>query len=295
MACPVCTPLPRQTVADQLIEAEVVAFGRVDPAQPFSFAAVTVLKGPFADRHVELFADSATRRQLDAHGSWCVLLVKSKDGWVNLGVADEGHQKVVERILAFAPEWARAGGEKKRLEYFLSLWSHENRAIFEQAYLELGKAPYSAIKKFGARLSHEELQPILTRRDYLEWRALAILLLAQRDDESARRCITEAFENCARFSLTTNLSAWATAYVEIHKAKGVAVIEQEYLKNEKRSEEEIRCVLAALAAHSQQGDFDLRERIIASYGSSVHPKAADAVRELRTLALQSSVQDGRQP
>jgi hypothetical protein len=265
--------------------------GRVDPTQPFSFAAVTVLKGQLADPHVDLFADSTTRRQLDAHSNWCVLLVHSKSGWVNLGVADEGYQKVVGGILAFSPEWARAGGGKKRLEYFLSLWSHENRAIFEQAYLELGKAPYSAIKKFGARVSHEELQPILTQRDYLEWRALAVLMLAQRDDESARRRITEAFENCARFSLTTNLSAWATAYVEIHKAQGVAVIERAYLKNEKRSLEEIRSVLTALAVHSQQGDFDLRERIIASYGRSVHPKAADAIQELRIIALQPSVQD----
>ena len=114
LGCPVCTPLPQQTVADQLIAADVVAFGCIDPDQPFSFVVVNVLKGQLIDPHVDLFADSATRHQLAADGSRFVLLVKSSDGWQSLGVVDAKYQQIVRRILTFAPEWERVDGEQKR-------------------------------------------------------------------------------------------------------------------------------------------------------------------------------------
>jgi hypothetical protein len=185
----------------------------------------------------------------------------------------------VQRIVVFAPEWQGAKGPQKRLEYFLTLWNHENRAVFELAYLELGKAPYSAIRKFGAEIPVEELQPMLTRRDYFEWRSLAILMLAQRTDEVSRQLIAGTFENCARFSLTAHLAAWATAYVELHGIEGVDAIERAYLRNPKRTEQEIRSVLAALSLHGQLGDAGLRRRIVASYGSALedHPRVADAI------------------
>ncbi len=278
-ACPICMPLPRQTVADRLIGADVVAFGREDPSQPFSYAVTRVLKGQVADPHVELFADSTTRRQLVADEQRRVLLVKSEVGWQNLGVADEDYQQIVQRIVVFAPEWLGVNGPQKRLEYFVTLWNHENRAVFELAYLELGKAPYAAIRKFGAEIPVEELQPMLTRRDYFEWRSLAILMLAQRTDEVSQKLIAGTFENCARFSLTAHLAAWTTAYVEIHEIDGVDVIERAYLRNPKRTEEEIRSVLAALSLHGQLGDAGLRRRIVACYGSAleVHPRVADAI------------------
>lgn len=279
LGCPVCTPLPQQTVADQLIAADVVAFGCIDPDQPFSFVVVNVLKGQLIDPHVDLFADSATRHQLAADGIRFVLLVNSSDGWQSLGVVDAKYQQIVLRILTFAPEWERADGEQKRLEFFLSLWGHENRAIFELAYLELGKAPYSWIKHIGPRFSIDELERILTRQEYFEWRSLAILLLAQRNDDATQQLITREFEHCIKYSLTRNLSAWATAYVEVHKCHGVDRIEQEYARNEIRSKEEIRSVLTALSVHGRQGDADLRARIVASYGSFLraHPEAADLI------------------
>ncbi len=279
IACPICMPLPQQTVADQLIDAEVVAFGREDPEHPFSYAAVKILKGELADSHIELFADSATRRQLAADEKRFVLLVKFPGGWRCLGVADDEYQKIVRRILVFAPEWRGAEGQRKRLEYFLTLWNHENRAVFELAYLELGKAPYSSIQKFATAISIEELQPMLTRRDYLEWRSLAILMIAQRNDDATQQLITKTFENCARFSLTKNLPAWATAYVETHKTAGIDVINEKYLKDPARSEEEIRSVVAALSLHGRQDDAGLRARIVASYRSvlDVHPRVADVV------------------
>lgn len=279
IACPICMPLPRETVADRLIAAQVVAFGREDPRQPFSFAAVKVLKGTLADTHVELFADSATRRQLASDERRRVVLVKSEEGWRNLGVANEDYQQIIQRIVVFAPEWQGEKGPQQRLEYFLTLWNHEDRAVFELAYLELGKAPYTAIRKFGAGIPVEELQPMLTRRDYFEWRSLAILMLAQQTDEASRKLIAGTFENCARLSITAHLAAWATAYVEVHGIEGVDMIERAYLRNPQRAEEEIRSVLAALSLHGQLGDAGLQARIVASYSSvlEVHPRLADVI------------------
>jgi hypothetical protein len=272
-------PLPQRTLADQLISADAVAFGREAPHVPFSYTAVRVLKGKLPDHHVGLFADSTTRRQLNADEKRVVVLVRSKDEWKNLGVADEEYQQIVKRILVFASEWKGDDGRQKRLEYFLSLWGHENRTIRELAYLELGKAPYSSIKQFAKSISEEELQPLLTDRNYLEWRSLAILILAQRDDENSRKLISKSFGNCAQFSLTTNLAAWATAYLEVHGSNGVDVVEREYLKNKDRSDKEIRAILTALSIHGQQDNAALRERIVTSYGSALenHPLTAGLI------------------
>ncbi|MBS0264439.1 MAG: hypothetical protein JSS02_21060 [Planctomycetes bacterium] len=277
-------PLPRQTLADLVIAADIVAFGQLDPEQPFAFVAEQIVKGQVTDRHVDLFADSTTRRQLAADSNRHVLLVKSREGWQNLGVVDAEFEQIVRRILLFAAEWNRADGAARRLEYFLSLWNPDHRSQFELAYLELGKAPYAAIRQFGRQIAFEDLQPLLTRRDYLEWRALAILMVAQRDDPASQQLITDGFAQCTRYGTTANLAAWATGYVEVHRSAGVDVIEQEYFRNPGRTEVEIRGVLAALSVQARQNDVKLRERIVVGYGSalSVHPQVAGLV--VRDLA-----------
>ncbi len=232
-ACPVCLPIPTKTAADFLIESEVVVFAREDPDKPFSYRTVKVLKGKVLTSNIELFVDSSTRRRLKANEDHVVVFVRliGDQPWRSLGIADAEYQRIIRRVLIFANDWARKDGPTKRYEFFLPFFGHENPAIFELAYLELGRAPYSMIKHVARSISPDALRPMLRKREYIEWRSLAILMLAQNANGQDRDFIEDSFRGCQRFSLTTNLAAWATAYIELNGLSAVEEIEAKYLRD----------------------------------------------------------------
>jgi hypothetical protein len=273
-ACMVCLPMPQVTAADRLIEAEVVAFARENPGQPFSYRAVEVLKGRLDSPEIDLFVNSSTRRQLQANGEVVSVLVRGKDqSWRSIGVADKVFQQVVRRVLAVSPQWSGERGAEERCQFFMTLIGHEDRTLFELAYLEMGRAPYDMIKRVAGLIPKERLQPILTRREYIEWRSLAILMLTQNAGESERRLVNTQFDERSRFALTTNLAAWVTAYIELNGADAIEAIDGQYFNNPSRSEAEIRAVVTAMSVHGRDGHTQLRDRIVRSYGIAIrnHP------------------------
>ena len=280
-ACPICVAMPTKTVADHLIESETVVLARENVEKPFTYSVVKVLKGEPPAEPFGLFVDSATRRRLRFHPGEAVVLVRGDKGqdWQRLGIADETYQNVVERILLFADRWTREGDVQHRLEFFLSLFGHKDRSIFELAYLELGRAPYEKIKQVAEFVSRDQLRPLLQRREYIEWRPLAILLLAQKPDPRDRKLIEETFQGCQEFGATTNLAALATAYVEIHGERAIEEIEALYLRDSERSAAEIRAVLMALSVHGQSARSQFRDRIVKSYGVALrfHPLRAGTI------------------
>jgi len=284
-ACPVCLPFPQKTAADYLIEGEVVVFAREDPGKPFSYKAVKVLKGNSGAISTDLFLDSLTRRRLKANENQVAVLVRAGDNqpWRNLGIANEEYQHVVRRILIFAQEWNGKAGARKRCEFFLSLFGHKNRALSELAYLELGRAPYSTIKRVARFVADSDLPPLLERREYIEWRSLAILMLAQSADERDRKFVEDSFDSCRRFSLTTNLAAWATAFIELNEGGAIELIEEEYLCNPGRTEPEVHAVITALSVHGRDGHTHLRDRIVRSYGIAIRNQPAVAGRIAKDL------------
>ena len=128
--------------------------------------------------------------------------------------------------------------------------------------------------------THAKLsRPLLQRREYIEWRPLAILLLAQKAEQRDRKLIETSFQGCQKFGLTTNLAAWATAYIEIHGEPAVEEIEATYLGDSQRSAAEIRAVLMALSVQGQAAVARLRHRIVKSYGVALqfHPWTAGSI------------------
>lgn len=280
-ACPVCMALPTKTAADEVTLSETIVFAREDPDHPFCFTAVELLKGDAVVGDIDLFVDSYTRRQLKANPSYVVVLARTTGGapWQSIGVADADFKTVIRRIVTFADGWAVASGPNKRYEFFLPLLGHKNPAIFELAYLELGRAPYSVIKKIASFVSRDELRPLLHQREYIKWRSLAILLLAQDASAADRDLIVDSFNGCQRFGSATNLSAWSTAYIEVDEVQAVQAIEDKYLRDPKRTEAEIRAVITALSVHGRSGHTHLRDRITRGYGAALanHPVVAGQI------------------
>ncbi|MGI9518321.1 MAG: hypothetical protein ACR2NP_14795, partial [Pirellulaceae bacterium] len=103
-----------------------------------------------------------------------------------------------------------------------------------------------------------DLQPIIQRQEYYEWRSLAILLLAQNPTPDNRKLIENSYHSCVKFSISTNLAAWATAYIELHGHTALDEIERTWFRDGMRSDEEMRAVSLALAAHGIN-ETELRE------------------------------------
>ena len=135
------------------------------------------------------------------------------------------------------------------------------------------------IKRAGRNVSKEDLLAILQRREYIEWRPLAILMLSQSADAKDRKYIEEHFADCCEYSLTLNLAAWATAYIELNGASAIERIEREYFANPGRSDKEVRAILTALSLHSQDGHTQLREQIVRSYEIAIrnYPEVAKLI------------------
>lgn len=281
-ACPICPPLPVKTTADWVIDSDDVLFAREDAAQPFTWHVVEVLKGQREVNADGPFLNSSVRSQLKSNSDCVALLVRPGAGqpWRCLGTVNAEHRQIIQRIVAFSAEWQGTDGQAKRLEYFLTLFGHEDRSVFEMAYLELSRAPYAMIKRIGPQVSAQDFRHILSRREYAEWRSAAILMLAQKPDEN-RDWIARSFADCCQLSLTNNLAAWAAAWIEVNGDDAIHEIETAYLRDSRRSAEEIQAVMQALALHGVHGSPLLRERIRRAYAVAVvhHPQLAKQIQD----------------
>jgi len=243
LACQVCLPYPKESLADRLLAAGAVVLAREDPDRPFHYAAVEVLKGePSAP--IDLFVDSTTRRLLRGNADRSVLLAE-KDGWRRLATVDPDLLAVVRDVLRGV----------ERPAYFAKLLGHPDAAIRDLAHLEVARAPYAFIREVD--VPRATVLAGLRDRRYAEWRALHVLLLARTGVEADRKTIVET----VRARPARHLAAWATAYVEIGGEGAIADLEDRYFGAPR---DELREIVRAL---SVQGGERFRERVVKSYAA----------------------------
>ncbi|MGD8265606.1 MAG: hypothetical protein PVH09_03515 [Chromatiales bacterium] len=277
-ACQVCIPMPVKTLADRLLEADALVLAREDPERPFQYAAVKVLKGDPGNTPIDAFLPSMDRRILARYPQRHMLLVRAEEdeGWSSMGIADEEYERFVRRILGHAGSWKPMESDNpQRLATFAPLLGHANTRLHETAYLEIGRAPYKDIRRIATEVPIETVRGMLDDPRYLEWRSLAILMLAESERPADRARIRKAFDDKQRIGITFNLGAWATAYLAIEGESGLEDIRQWYLARPDRSREELREIVKALSVHAS-ADASLREPVAEAYRTllEVHPLLA---------------------
>ena len=277
-ACQICVPLPQDTLADRLLDAETVVLAREDPERPFQFVAVETLKGEVGNPAIEAFLNSQARRVLAVYPERAMMLVRGRgsDQWKTLGIADAEVSRVIRHVVAHADRWSpRETSNPQRLETFVPLLGHENRMLHELAYLEIGRAPYGAIRDMATKVSADKVRSMLDNPGYMEWRSLAILMLAQSGNPADEARIRNTFDDKQRFGSTLNLAAWATAYIAVDGAGAISRIEHLYLANPDRSPEEVSAVVQALSVQAND-DPELRDQVGSAYRTllEVHPEMA---------------------
>ena len=275
-ACLVCVPYPEQTATDRLLKADTVVLARENPDKPFSYAAVRVLKGALPPAEINLFVDSATRRRLDSNPDQFMVLTfeRSASHWGSAGYATTAYRELVENILSRAHRWEGPQGARDRAHFFIPYIGHDDTAIQRLAYLEVGKASYDTIRKADAFLPAEKIQRFLGDPRYLEWRRLYILLLGVNANESEKRMIRSRMHTSAKLDQTLNLSAWATALIEVDGEAAIDWLEDSYLGNPGRDSAAVLEIVKALSVHGARDFPRLRRRIAASYGVLIRTHAS---------------------
>ncbi len=274
-ACQICMAFPKKSAADYLFAAHTVILAR---EEAFAYKPIEVLKGTKPEAKINLLVDSSTRRMLTANPRNSVLLVKLPDhnhhqNWMRLGVINPEIDPILRKVLSSASQWK--ADPLSRITYFTGLLKHHNSQIWTMAYLEVGRAPYSEIRRIAKVLPREQIRAFLKERRYIEWHPLYILLLAQEPEDEDRATIVRSFRTASRFGLTTGLlAAWSTAYIEITGEQAIDDIEKAFFKDQTRTPEVLQEVTKALSVHGTYGNAQLRDRIVASYQTliSVHPE-----------------------
>lgn len=267
VACQLCIGFPDKSVTDFIVEADCVVLARPAKDDPFSFTPVVLLKGKPSTAPIDLLVDSVTRRRLIIDKQRRVGLVRDAETgrWRSLGILSEPYESVIRRLVLLSSGWNTKSIQAERTEFFLPLFGHADTQIRELAYLETARAPYRVIRKLGQVTPRQHYEAMLHNQQYIEWRSLAILLLAQSEDPRDKEYVVDSFRSAARHGIKTNLAALAAAAIEVQGAEAIDSIEHSYFANDERDQEQIVAVLRALALHAKEGRTDLQQRIAASY------------------------------
>ena len=293
-ACVICFPYPKTTLADSLLQSKTVIMARERADKPYTFYAVEVLKGAIDDGDINAFIGSTARRMLKQNADDVVVFRQQHwaPGWLYIAYADTEYQDFIRSILAQSSRWEQFRGDTKRVDFFAERLNHRHRLISEQAYIEVGRAPYASIKRIAGTVPRRQIREFLNNWQLVEWHNLYILMLGQSRHPDDIAYIRKKLETAAEYGFKNNLSAWVTAFIETHPETGVEEIEALYLGNKNRTPDELQEVCKGLSVLGAEGgrrvdpeSVDRRHRIVASYGTLLenHPLMAGPVAKDLTI------------
>lgn len=292
-ACTICVPYPERTLADRLLAHDEIIFAREMDNSPYVFYPVETLRGAEAHGPIKLFCDSSTRRKLLHIPDSAVVLARksSEEEWRMITFADSSYQPFIRAIVGNASGWLDSPGNGERVRYFSGLLTSEHPQIQEQAYLEVGRAPYSMIKPLAREISREQIYKMLANFRFIEWHSLYILFLGQSNNPDDIAYIRKHIESASRLGMTTNLSAWLTAFIETHPETGLEEVKTWYFSKPGRSKDELEQVITSLSVLGSQENpedlpfFLLRHNIVDSYALLLDNYPEMAGRVARDLAM----------
>ena len=275
-ACVICFPYPKTTLADDLLQSKTVILARERTDKPYTFYAVEILMGAIDEVDFNAFIDTASRRKLK-HNSDDVVVFRQQywgPGWLYTAYADTEYQKFIRSILEQSSSWQKFRGDTMRIDFFAERLNHRHRLISEQAYLEVGRAPYASIKRISGTVPRRQIRNNLNNWRFVEWHSLYILMLGQSRHPDDIAYIRKKLETAAAYGFKKNLSAWVTAFIETNPKTGVEEIENLYFSNKNRTADELQEVCKGLSVLGSEGGLrvapelvDRRHRIVASYGT----------------------------
>jgi hypothetical protein len=277
-ACVLCLPYPKKTTADYIVESDTVVFARENPASPFYYAPVETLKGHYDGNAIPLLVDSTTSRELRLEPALRVALAQDRPGgtWRRLGLAGSEYQAVM-RVVA---GWS-AGSKTlhERAVFFAPYLRHQDRALAELAFLEVARAPYATVRDLRATVVRDDIYRVIRDFTRVEWHGLYILMLGMSDRDDDLAFVRRKLATAAKYGITINLGAYATAFIEMVGADAVNALASEYFAVPGRSSAELLEIVKALSVHGKDERVEVRTAIVDAYGLLLeqHPELAGYV------------------
>jgi len=287
-ACQICIPYPDITLADRLLQGKTVIMAREKIDKPYTFYSVEVLKGTIEKSDFDAFINTTARRMLKQNPD-DVVVFRQQDGkaeWLYTAYADIEYQRFICAILEQSSRWNEFGGNRNRIDFFAERLNHKDQQIWEQAYLEIGRAPYASIKRIAGTVPRRQIREFLAQFRLVEWHSLYILMLGQSRHPDDVAYIRNTLTAKAAYGMNRNLAAWVPAFIETNPDTGVEEIEKLYFSNKSRTPDEIKAVCQGLSVLGSEGGsrnasqlIARRQRIVSSYGTLLenHPLMAGPV------------------
>ena len=255
-ACAICISMPKDSVADAIIDADLVAILREDPAHPFHYSVQRTLFGASAIAPPPPFlVDSVMRARLASHPQEGALATWTKTGgWLLHGHASVALEQVAEHALEVSDVWMGADGVQARFDFFARHHAASDPAVQELALIELARMPYSMLRTLQPGIDRSHVAQRLVDARWLEWTPIYILILGQSDDDDDQEFVRRAAKAALARSGHGDLAAWVTAWIEVDGALAIKAIRRDYLSGQGVSDTDLRAIAMALAEQSVGGD-----------------------------------------
>lgn len=262
LACGVCIEKPEKTVSDRLLDADTVAIAREDRDQPYSFKPVTYLAGAAHDAPIPYLVDSATKKRLERNPEDGVLMLREGDAWTRAGYANAAWRSTAARVLEHRARWQY--DPKARFTFFEALLHDPDPFLRHLAIDELTRASYDDIRGLTQPIKGAVARQSLNDLTRLPWQSFYILMLGLSDREEDHALVRERMTRAARNGSSSQLDAWATAFVEIDGVEGVRQLHDNWFDEPRRTSQELRAIVAAVTVHAKHGDPGLKEPVLAA-------------------------------
>lgn len=267
--CPLCLGVGQQTKAQQLVTAQqaVLAVTTVDPSR---FRVIDVIKG---ERPSSKIVEGGYSRFGPASAApvktgEALLLVREDPlrVWIIVGAIGADRLSWLRQVAAgkraaelSAAEW------RARVALMLPYLEHHDPLVAEMAYGELAAAPYAALLTAKPRLSASAIRRWLADPGLVAHESLYTLLLGIAGNAEDAAAVERRLDFAWAAGDTTNLGPLIAADLQLRGAARMAWVDDRYLRDAKRSTQEIEGALLALSAHGAANSAVPRERVIESY------------------------------
>ena len=286
-AHPIYVALPEETMTDQLTKSAAIVLAQPDPDNPFQFRPAKWLKGnPNLNLpRIPQLVDSATRARFAREADYAVLFVyRSEDqGWHRLANASSAVARMIDDLMAALPSWSEGRDDPNRFAFFASRHADEDPSVRRLALIELVQARYSLLRTLDPQLTVGDIEDLLRDPNEYPLASLFIVMLGLIDEARATTLVRRMVDDAHDLGLSTHVTAWATALVEIDGRAGVETLAQMAIGSHATERVTADAMLTALALHGTEGLVSERDRIAEILSRSAEIDTGFAVNAVATL------------
>ncbi len=256
--CPICmgVVLQKPTFADEVKAARDVVVAH-PAAEAEAFEVGMVVKGDAA------LKGSAVRVAGIKEAGSVILSRTTADGtWTSQGTSGVHLVRFFDAVRALPAAAPATDAEwSARLAVFRPFLGHGDPRVARSAWAEWARAPYRVLRV--QRVKAEELRAWLLDPAQSFAAPMWLVLLGVSGDADDARRMNEQLEAAWKKNDAALAAALLTARIEREGEKGVAWLEEHYIRDRERTLEDVQ---AAVAALSVQGEANaaLRPRILAA-------------------------------